>query len=263
VIRDDGVDYIRRMKEPVQYIYVDPSRRKGGRRIFSMQESEPDPVAIHQELLKKAGKVLIKLSPYIDINYLAGEFRQINQIHVVAIGGECREILVVLDSREFTKEPYIVTWAYETNGIQEFISTQRENLEPCRYGMPRRYILDPNVAIRKSGLFNALGRRFNLEKLAPNSHLYTHDRMIGNFPGRVFELERIMKFKDLQQKKTLKQANIATRNFRLKPEEIRKRTRINEGGDTFVFCTTDHKNKQIVLITRRVETETSRQEARE
>jgi hypothetical protein len=115
------------------------------------------------------------------------------------------------------------------------------------------YIYDPNVAVRKTGLFNSLGIHFNLKKLAPNSHLYTGETLIENFPGRIFLLEKTMTFREFLGENSLKQANIAVRNFHIKPEEIRKRSGIREGGDVYIFCTTNLDKEPVVLVTRKTD----------
>lgn len=253
VIQAESLGYIRQMKEKVEYIYLDPSRRQEGRKVFKIEEAEPDAGAIHRELLEKAGIVIIKLSPFIDIRYLIREFDAISQIHVVAIDQDCREILVVLDRENYSSDPTVIAWSNEKNKVREFKSTFSGNEKTCQFGYPVSYIYDPNVAVRKTGLFNSLGIHFNLKKLAPNSHLYTGETLIENFPGRIFLLEKTMTFREFLGENSLKQANIAVRNFHIKPEEIRKRSGIREGGDVYIFCTTNLDNEPVVLVTRKTD----------
>jgi 16S rRNA G966 N2-methylase RsmD len=251
VIQEDSLAYIHRMKEKASYIYVDPSRRHGGRKVFRIEESEPDALAIHRSLLEKARIVIIKLSPFLDIRYLIENFYRIRQIHVVAIDQDCRELLLVLDRENSSADPRIIAWSMENHMEQEFVSTLGENEIPCEFDDPGAFIYDPDVSVRKSGLFNSLGNRFNLKKLAPNSHLYTGDTIVTNFPGRKFHLEKILTFREFLKMKTLTRAHIAVRNFHLRPVEIRKRSGIGEGGDIYIFCTTTMENKPVVLVTRK------------
>ncbi|MBR9997572.1 MAG: RsmD family RNA methyltransferase, partial [Cyclobacteriaceae bacterium] len=251
VIHEECMSYIRKTREKVDCIYIDPSRRRGSRRVFRIEEAEPDAGAVYLELLEQAGKVIIKLSPFLDIRYLIEKFQYISRIHVVAIDQECREILLVLDREEGSGDPEVVTWSKEKDKTQEFISSLGENEMFCGYDLPGDFIYDPNVAIRKAGLFNVVGNRFKLKKLAPNSHLYTGNTSVEDFPGRSFNLIQTLTFKEFLKTKSIKRASIATRNFRLKAEDIRKRTGIGEGGDTFIFCTTNMENEPLVLVTHR------------
>ena len=222
--------------------------------MFKIEEAEPDAGAIHQELLEKTGILIIKLSPFIDIRYLLRKFDSISQIHVVAIDQDCREILVVLDRENDSSDPPVIAWSNEKNRIREFMSTFSRNEKTCQFGYTESLLFDPDVAVRKTGLFNSLGIQFNLKKLAPNSHLYTGETFIENFPGRIFIIEKSMTFREFLREKSLNQANIAIRNFHIKPDEIRKRSGIMEGGDVYIFCTTNLENERVVLITRKADT---------
>jgi len=252
IINDDSLNYIKNISDKFNYIYLDPSRRFEDRRVFKLEDSVPNVMEIVPILLEKAEKIIIKVSPLIDITYILHHFKHLFQVHIVAVNQECKEILILLDDKKYTQDTDIVTWSKEVNRTHSFISNMKENEEECDYSAPLRYIYDPNVSLRKSGLFNAVGKRFHLKKLAPNSHLYTNNELNTLFPGRIFKILDVKQWKDLVKDKTIRKANIATRNFRLKVKEIRQKTGICEGGDTYIFCTTDLDNKKKILVTEKV-----------
>ncbi len=248
----DSLNFFKNRGETYNFIYIDPSRRRDKRRVFRLEDSEPNVLEIVPLLLKKAEIIMIKVSPLIDIQYLLFHFKQISQIHIVAVNGECKEVLVLMDEKMDTQNPEIITWSKEKNQKHIFHSTLRENEKECDYSYPLRFIYDPNVSIRKSGLFNAVGNRFKLAKLAPNSHLYTENEIYDTFPGRIFEVVEVKNWKDLTKDKTSRSANIARRNFRLNVNDIREKTGIKEGGETYLFFTTDYDNRAKVLVTKKV-----------
>jgi precorrin-6B methylase 2 len=254
VIHGDGIEYIQHSREKPACIYVDPSRRQGSKRIYRIEEAEPDVSSVYQELLKLSGRMVIKLSPLIDIRYLIQHFQFIKEIHVLAIEQDCREVILVLDSSDFSDDPAVITCSIEGNLEQIFITSWKKNETKTSFELPQRFIYDPNVAIRKSGLFNALGHRFNLKKLAPNSHLFTGNEYVDSFPGRAFHLSGILSMKEFFRTKSIRKANIAARNFPLKVNEIRKRTGIRDGGEMYVFCTSNLINEPVVLLTYKAET---------
>ena len=254
VIHGDGLEYIRHSGEKPACIYVDPSRRQGSRRIFRIEEAEPDVSSVYQELLESSGRLIIKLSPFIDVKYLIQHFQFIQEIHVLAIEQDCKEVILVLDKSDFSDDPPVITCSLEGNLEQIFITSWKRNETKTSFDLPQRFIYDPNVAIRKSGLFNELGNRFNLKKLASNSHLFTSNEYVDSFPGRAFHISGILSMKEFFRTTTIPKANIATRNFPLKVNEIRKRTGIRDGGEMYVFCTSSINNEPLVLLTYKAET---------
>lgn len=253
IVHGDSVDYLRQKEKIADVIYVDPSRRPGSMRVFRIEASEPDVTGLYRELLRKANRLIVKLSPFIDIKYLIKQFEFIREIHVLAIDHDCKEIILVLDKNEFSDDPDLITCSREKDLEHLFVTSWKKNDTSCGFDLPRRYIYDPNVAIRKTGLFNELARRFRLKKLAHNSHLFTGDEYMGSFPGRIFSLTKTLPMKDFLKTKVVDKANIATRNFPLKVQEIRKRTGIQEGGDIYLFCTSNMKNEPLVLMTEKID----------
>lgn len=253
VIHSDALEYLRHSGIITDYCYVDPSRRTVNRRVFRIEESDPDIGTLYEELLEYSGRMIVKLSPLIDIKYLLQHFQFIREIHILAIGQECREVILVLDRKDFSKDPPVITCSLEREREQIFMTSWERNKPSCPFDHPRQYIYDPNVAIRKSGLYNELGLHFNLKKLAPNSHLFTGNQSLDTFPGRIFQLSGILNMKEFLKESDITRANIATRNFPLRVNEIREKTGIRDGGDLYIFCTADLNDHPVVLLTHKVD----------
>ncbi len=252
VINQDSTTFIKEFSGKVNTIYIDPSRRINSRRVFKLEDSEPDITGIFDILLEKAERVIIKLSPLIDIKYLLDRFRHLVQVHVVSVSNECKEIIMVAEKTGSVEGPEIIASDSVDGRVITFRSDPGEESRECGLGWPEKFIYDPNTAIRKAGLFNSAGRQFDLVKLAKNSHLYTGATLIDHFPGRRFEILGIYGFGEFLKLKFSGKANIAIRNFPLSVEELRKRTGIGEGGDHYIFATSDLTGQPVILLTVKI-----------
>ena len=253
IIHEDGIDYISKMEGTSSCIYIDPSRRRASSRIFKIEDADPNVLVVYDQLLVKTERMLIKLSPLIDLKYITLHFRFVYQIHIVAVNNDCKEIILLLDRHADTMDPQVISYSNEKGGASIFKSSLKSNKMACGYDNPQQFLYDPNIAIRKSGLFNDLGNQYKLKKLAANSHLFTDSHLLDDFPGRVFVLKEILTWKELLRTKKIRKANIATRNFHLRVSDIRKITGIKEGGDEYIFCTTSKDNKTMVLVTEKAD----------
>jgi hypothetical protein len=248
VLCESAEKYLKECVTQLDYIYLDPSRRAKSGKVFRLEESEPNLIMIQDDLLQRSGKVITKTSPFLDINYALRRVKNISEIHVLAVDNECKEILLISDSHLVTNDPPIITVNQTGNTYQRYISSMaREQNSVCEWAIAGRFIFDPNAAIRKAGLFRSICMDFGLKKPSENSHIYFGDTRINNFPGRIFEQTDIVSYNKFMKRQLFEKANIAVRNFPLSVNEIRKKTRIREGGEDFVFGTTD-QNKNIFFI---------------
>lgn len=244
---------ILKQEQQLDWIYIDPSRRHDSKgKVFFLEDCIPN-VPEHLDLLfSKSKHILIKTSPLLDIHAGIRALTHVKEIHVVAVNNEVKELLWVLD-KTYSNDITLTTINLQKNNNQKFSFILRDEAElSADYATPKKYIYEPNSAILKSGGFTSIAKAFNLKKLHVNSHLYTSDEQI-DFPGRKFEVIHNLPY----QKKTLKKhgfikANITTRNFTETVSEIRKKLQIKDGGNIYLFFTTDCDQKKIVLQCRKL-----------
>ena len=220
------------------FIYLDPSRRDAdGRKVVALGDCSPNIEALQDKLLEHAPIIMIKLSPMLDIKDTLRRLNNVSEVHVVSVSGECKEILLVLCRQENNITYYC---SNITSQVQTFSSEDRD-AEPVIAPLPERYLYEPNASIMKAGVQNILCQHFDVKKLHPFSHLFTSAHFIEDFPGRAFVIEDYCSFakKDL---KTLlagvSQCNLTVRNFPASVAELRKRLKLREGGNIYIFATT-------------------------
>lgn len=235
------------------FIYLDPSRRTN-RKVFLMSDSEPDMARLLPKIFTKTSNVLLKLSPMMDIAAAVDELKYVATIHIVSINNDLKETLYFL-KRGFSGEP--IRHAINITGTDREVlrfSKSEELGAKVAYALPQSYLFEPNAAVLKSGAFKILSQRFNLSKLHVNSHLYTSHQHLTGFPGRIYMVREILKYDLKSLKKAIpdKKINLVVRNFPLSVDKIKKETGFNDGGDNFLFFTTDMLNKKVVLLASRV-----------
>lgn len=219
-------------------IYIDPSRRNAdGRKVVALSDCSPDIEVLQDKLLCHAPTVMVKLSPMLDIDDALRRLTRVSEVHVVSVGGECKEVLLVLGRQSSGVRYYC---SNITAQVRMFCAESR-NAEPVIAPHPERYLYEPNASILKAGVQNALCRDYNVRKLHLFSHLFTSAHFIGDFPGRAFVIEDSCSFakKDLKRMlEGLSQCNLTVRNFPASVAELRKRLKLREGGDCYLFATT-------------------------
>lgn len=238
--------------------YIDPARRgEGNKRVFALQDCEPDLPALLPELFRHAPKVIAKLSPMADIRLTLELLPGTVEVHVLSVKNECKELLFVVERDASVTSPAIHCINYTGNGEEEsFIFTlQDESREELHLsGQVKNYLYEPNSSLLKAGAFKCTATRFGLEKLHTSSHLYTSDTGVAVFPGRSFVVEEVFPFTGKLCKGIsgqIPRANITVRNFPLSVEELRKRTKIMDGGDVYLFATTQADNSKILVKCRK------------
>lgn len=247
----DSVDYLEKV-ERVDCIFIDPARRNTqGRKTVAISDCDPDVALLQELLLQKAGKVLIKLSPMLDLTLALQSLNYTKEVHIVSVNNECKELLLLLvkEDKEENRETPVHCINISSNGTQTFVfSKEKEQQAKCNYtDSPGAYLYEPNASLLKAGAFKSLAADLNLSKLHPNSHLYTSDVYVDNFPGRSFKVTGCSTPKDKSLLAGIKKANIAVRNYPSSPQELKKRLKLYDGGDIFIFATTLQNERKVLI----------------
>lgn len=251
------------MIESASLIYVDPARRDvGGRKVFRIEDCVPDLSQLADRLIEKAEKVMVKYSPMLDITLAIRTLPQVLEVHVVSVENECKELLFVLSKecvsgKETLSEPLYYAVNLKKDGVVEqltFLPSEEER-EAIYCESPGSYLYEPNSSILKAGAFNVVAYRYGLQKLHKQSHLYTSNQLVEDFPGRSFRVKQWFRADKKQIRcflSTTPQANITVRNYPVSVAEIRKRWQVGEGGDTYVFATTLGNGKRVWISGEKV-----------
>ena len=246
----DGVEYLHNM-EHADLLFIDPARRdQHGGRTYGIADCTPNVLEIIDEMLEKADRVMIKLSPMLDWQKAVADVGRVSEVHIVSVGNECKELLLVADKNEAPLKMYCV------NDDSIFSYTNADEISQIVYRIDSaKYLYEPNASVMKAGCFNLLSQRFGVSQPDANSHLYISDSEIKDFPGRGFVIERISTMNKRELKDSLagiNKANIAVRNFPLSVAELRKRLKLKEGGDVYIFATTDAKKGHLLMVCRKI-----------
>ncbi len=248
----DSIEFLKLKKQYFDWIYVDPSRRNDVKgKVFRLQDCAPN-IPEHLDLIfEHTNSILLKASPLLDLKMGIHELKWVQEIHVVAVQNEVKEILFVLQ-QSIAHSIRIKTVDLKKEGIDSFdFLWEDENKTPTTYGEPQNYLYEPNAAILKAGAFKSVADQYGLKKLAPHSHLYTSDQSI-EFPGRVFRIEQVLPYSKKAMKKFKgTKANITTRNFTDTVATLRKKFGIKDGGESYLFFTTNAKGKRMIVICKR------------
>ena len=240
----------------VSCIFIDPSRRDShGSKTVRIADCQPNILTLLPRLTEKADTVIVKLSPMLDITAAVNDLKIAREIHVVAVDNECKELLAIINSGNCPSEPDIICVNIDSK-LSTFNfkpSTERSSTWQLADRV-ETYLYEPNAAIMKAAPFRLISQRYDLKKLAPNSHLYTSDNLIP-FPGRTFQVEAVSGFSKKELKAFLSgltKANVAVRNFPSSTEELKKRLALKDGGDTYIFATTLSDGSKVLLKTKKL-----------
>lgn len=239
-------------------VFIDPARRDThGHKTVSIADCTPDIAELQDSIFEKTGKILVKLSPMLDISKAMGELKHVASVHVVSVENECKELLFVLD-KSFGGQPTIVCVNFGHDGQPRVFESGVGEEQSCQAPVAQtvgRYLYEPDSSIMKAGLFKTIACRFGLEKLHTNSHLYTADHLVGNFNGRVFEVESSAEFGKGVRSQLLgdvERANITARNFIMSADELRRKLKLADGGDCYLFATTLNPNRKVLIRTKKI-----------
>lgn len=245
----NGIEVLNELNQTFDYIYIDPSRRNDVKgKVFQLKDCLPD-VPQHLDLFFKHSKrLMIKTSPLLDLTIGIYELKGVKTIHSIAVNNEVKELLWILESG-YSGKTSIKTVNLLNDGQQQFdFNLDEEPLASSKYNQPLSYLYEPNSAVLKAGAFNSISEKLNVFKLHKHSHLYTSEALI-DFPGRRFKIDCIINYNKKQFKRELKitKANVTTRNFPESVQSIRKKLSIKDGGDNYLFFTTDLDDNKIII----------------
>jgi 16S rRNA G966 N2-methylase RsmD len=257
----------------LKLIFIDPARRDdAGNKVVSLKDCTPDVTLLQEEMLSKADYVIIKLSPMLDWHRAVSELNCVQEVHIISVNNECKELLLVLSARNMGgMEASSADGAagevkhvgnlriYCINDIQSFVCDEMEMEESSvRIAQPvleeMQYLYEPNASLMKAGCFSVLSERYGARMLSKNSHLFVSRDLIAAFPGRSFRIIAISSFNKKELKRHLSgitKANIATRNFPLSVAELRKRLKLKDGGEIYIFATTPSDESHVLVITEK------------
>ncbi|RGX50474.1 class I SAM-dependent methyltransferase [Bifidobacterium pseudocatenulatum] len=259
IVCGDGVEYLRQMG-PVDFIYLDPARRdEHGSRTYAIEDCTPNVFELRDLLLAKSQYTLVKLSPMLDWRKVVADFDgTVREVHIVATGNECKELLLVL-GQQVHEEPSAPR-VFCVNDNQRIDYDSASYTQDLRIGgkpLPeaKNYLYEPNASIMKAGCFDLVEERFGVTQVGPSSHLFVSATPVADFPGRGFAIEAIggMNKKDIKRLLNgTKQANIAVRNFPLTAPQLRKKLKLADGGPVYLFGTTMQGCDHVLLRTSKI-----------
>lgn len=265
----DGIEVLYSLKE-LKLIFIDPARRDdAGNKVVSLKDCTPDVTVLQEEMLLKADYVIIKLSPMLDWHRAISELSHVREVHIISVNNECKELLLVLSARnmgemEASSADGEVKHAgnlriYCINDAQCFVCDELDMESSSVKIAPStleemQYLYEPNASLMKAGCFGVLSERYDARMLSKNSHLFVSREPIAAFPGRSFRIIAVSSFNKKELKRHLSgitKANITTRNFPLSVAELRKRLKLKDGGETYIFATTLSDESHVLVITEK------------
>jgi 16S rRNA G966 N2-methylase RsmD len=252
VQHQDCIDFLATTNRHFDWIYLDPARRDTQQqRVFKLADCMPNVVEILPLLTTKASRILVKASPMVDLRLVRAELKnQVKEIHIIALENDCKEVLLVIDSAVHDNIKIVCNNLKKSNNQLFVFQSTEEPVAQIQMSEPLRYLYEPHVGVLKAGAFRILSERFDCAKLALNTHLYTANRVIENFPGRAFEVVAVVKAdaKALASFLPEKKANVTTRNFPISVDNLRKQLRIKEGGNVYLFAATLANNDKRIIV---------------
>ena len=258
VHNEDGVDYLKRM-QPVDCLYLDPARRDGhGGKTVAISDCEPDVSALEELLVEKAKTVMVKLSPMLDLSLALKSLKHVQEVHIVSVNNECKELLLLLRKGAVSSDIKIhCEHIVNSCEHQHYAFTLlEEHTSECPLAEAvGAYLYEPNASILKAGAYRSLTQTYPVEKLHASSHLYTSAHFIENFPGRRFKVEAVSGFgkKELKEfMQGMEKANLTIRNFPSSVAELRKRLKLKEGGEDYLFATTLADESKVLIKCRKM-----------
>ena len=242
-------------------IYIDPARRGDhGQKLVSIADCQPNVIELLPQMFELTDKVVVKLSPMLDITRAINELPHIEKLYVISVNNECKELLL------FINKKYNAETQIHAINLKSTINNQQSTDNPIPFSgfisqelalslsyahEVGKYLYEPYAAHLKSGLYKTLAEKYNVKKLHQHSHLYTSTELNNDFPGRKFEVKELVPFDKKSAKtlfKSLKQANLTTRNFPLTVSELRTQYKIKDGGETYIFATTLHDDSKVLIV---------------
>ena len=256
ILNENAENFIKNTNEYFDLIYLDPNRRAdSGQKMYFLEHSSPNILNMLDDLKRICDKVLIKTSPLLDISLAVKELKYVSEVHILSIENECKELLFLIDFKEVKELKYFAV-NFEKNNEQILIIENKDEIANYNYAIKDKFLYEPNSSIMKLVIFDKICRNYNdnIFKISKNSHLFTSNNYFGDFPGRIFEIISIVKFskKEILTFCKDRKANISLRNFPISVEEFKKKIGLKDGGDIYIFGTTETNNKPIIFITKKI-----------
>nr|WP_296089380.1 class I SAM-dependent methyltransferase [uncultured Prevotella sp.] len=249
----DGVEVLHSLSH-LSLLFIDPARRDdAGNKVVSLQDCTPDVTQLQDEMLEKADFIIIKLSPMLDWHRAVSELKHVREVHIVSTGNECKELLLVLSSKS-EENASLKVYCVNDNQVMSYLEDDDSVVSIASDASSIAYLYEPNASLMKAGCFGVISSQYGAKMLAKNSHLFVSQEPISDFPGRSFRIKAVSSFNKKELKRHLSgitKANIATRNFPLSVAELRKRLKLKDGGETYIFATTLSDESHVLVITEK------------
>ena len=260
VINSDAEEFLKTNSNKYDIVFIDPARRgKNGEKVVLLENCTPNILLMILEIKKITNYLAIKLSPMFDIKQLLSQLQYVKSIYSIGVDNECKEIFVIIDfcTTDSNTKIVAVNISESDNEISImqsdfFEEASIESVYPSDFG---KYLYEPYASFLKSGLYKTIANRYDANKIDNNSHLYTSNEIIKNFPGRKFEIVDIVEFNKKEAKQFFKKydkANITVRNFPITADNLRNSYKVKNGGDNYVFATTIFPSKRVLINCKKI-----------
>ncbi|WP_240032181.1 class I SAM-dependent methyltransferase [Psychroflexus aestuariivivens] len=252
-VNGNGIDYLKNSTKTYDWIYIDPSRRNEGKKVIQLENSLPNIIENYKIFEEHCRQLMIKTSPMYDLNMGFKELKGIREVQIICIKNEVKEILWLIDWREFNYKN-IKIYNYKTsNQFSKFEGNKNEEIQlNTEFSLPLKYLYEPNSGIMKSGLFNTLSVKYNLKKIDLNSNIFTSNEKIDEFPGKIFKFIQIIKTKDLKKKFKSSGVNLISRNYGMATLEIQKKYKLKTSGKIEYLIFTKINKTRIIIYCQRL-----------
>lgn len=246
-------DFLKNNAEKFDVAYIDPSRRDESKRVFKLDECTPNVIELLPQLHHTAKQILVKTAPLLDIKQTLKDINKVQKIWIVSVNNDCKEVLYLIGD-EINNNPEIITVNLTKTNDEIFSLIYSDEVNNVvNYSTPLQYLYEPNASVLKAGGFKSVAVQFGLKKLAVNTHLYTSTLLLENFPGRTFKVGHQLDYNSKAIKQLgLTKANITTRNFHDSVEQVKKKLKLTDGGDVYLFAVRDLNDKPLLVVTQKI-----------
>jgi len=266
IVCGDAEDYLAQMPH-ANVVFLDPARRdQHGSRTYGIEDCTPNVLELLPLLKEKADRIILKLSPMLDWRKAVSDLGVVSEVHIVSVDNECKELLLVIRKDLPTNPLLVCVDGDRTFRVIPTVGTHHshggnasfprwESLVPTEGTFRELYLYEPNASIMKAGCFREVAEAFAVEPLSANSHLFVSDHEVKDFPGRQFVVKAMTSMNKQELKHALAgidKANIAVRNFPMTAEQLRKKLKLKDGGDVFIFGTTLSDGSHQLFICRKI-----------
>ena len=249
IICGDGTTFLQSMADQAMVIFLDPARRDAaGSKTYAIEDCTPDVALLSDELVNKAQWVVVKLSPMLDWHAAVAQLKHVCEVHIVGVGGECKELLLVMQQHS-DRQP-LQLYAVNDGKVFTCSAEEAQQRTPLLQTSTFDYLFEPHASLMKAGCFGALSARYGVKGLATNTHLFAAMMPVNDFPGRQFRVLAVTPFSKKSLRSALhgiEKANLAVRNFPLSVVELRKRLKLKEGGEHYLFATTSGTMHALII----------------